>query len=102
MSMDKRTKLHNCTIPYAQSHKETQKNEEKLEQDVFMLTQHKIGEGENRDDIHIFATNREVNNYNSCMSSKKSNDIVTIYTQDFERIAKTGLLERKQRSCTGF
>lgn len=51
--------------------------------------------GEEKNVIHIFATNKEVDIYNAEMLSKTCNDIMDIEAQDFERNAKTGRLEEK-------
>lgn len=47
--------------------------------------------------IHIFATNKEVDQFNAEMLSKTCNDIMEIQAQDFERNAKTGRLGKKIR-----
>uniref|UniRef100_A0AAR2LLI3 ATP-dependent DNA helicase n=1 Tax=Pygocentrus nattereri TaxID=42514 RepID=A0AAR2LLI3_PYGNA len=65
-----------------------------LEHDVSVLKQRETGEGEDRTDLHIYATNEQVDDHNRHMLYKTCSDPVTIHAQDFERVAKTGRLER--------
>ena len=51
-------------------------------------------EGEDRTGLHIYATNEEANDHNRHRLYKTCPDPVTIHAQDFERLAKTGRLER--------
>ncbi|KAL6455400.1 hypothetical protein MHYP_G00361440 [Metynnis hypsauchen] len=65
------------------------------EQDINMLKQCETGEGQDSTDLHIYATNEEVDDHNRRMLHRMCSDTTVIHAQDFERIAKTGRLERK-------
>ncbi|XP_037395199.1 uncharacterized protein LOC108432566 [Pygocentrus nattereri] len=65
------------------------------EQDINMLKQCETGEGADSTDLHIYATNEEVDDHNRRMLHRMCSDTTVIHAQDFERVAKTGRLERK-------
>ncbi|XP_056598318.1 uncharacterized protein LOC130416992 [Triplophysa dalaica] len=71
------------------------KGEPMLEQDVAMLKQCETGDGDESTAIHIYATNREVDEHNIKMLCKLCSDTVTINAKDFEKNVKTGRMERK-------
>ncbi|XP_073696195.1 uncharacterized protein [Garra rufa] len=71
------------------------KDEPMLERDITMLKKCETGDGDDSTDIHIYATNREVDAHNIHMLHKLCSDIVTVKAQDFERNAKTGRMEEK-------
>uniref|UniRef100_A0AAR2L016 ATP-dependent DNA helicase n=1 Tax=Pygocentrus nattereri TaxID=42514 RepID=A0AAR2L016_PYGNA len=59
------------------------------EQDINMLKQCETGEGADSTDLHIYATNEEVDDHNRRMLHRMCSDTTVIHAQDFERIAKT-------------
>ncbi|XP_073671989.1 uncharacterized protein [Paramisgurnus dabryanus] len=71
------------------------KDEPMLEKDIVTLKSCETGDAEYSKDIHIYATNSEVDEHNVKMLYKFCSDTVTINAQDFERNAKTGRMERK-------
>ncbi|XP_073681681.1 uncharacterized protein [Garra rufa] len=71
------------------------KDEPMLEHDITILKKCETGDGDDSTDIHIYATNHEVDVHNIHMLHKLCSDIVTVKAQDFERNAKTGRMEEK-------
>uniref|UniRef100_A0A9J7WX60 ATP-dependent DNA helicase n=1 Tax=Cyprinus carpio carpio TaxID=630221 RepID=A0A9J7WX60_CYPCA len=71
------------------------KDEPMREADVAMLKKCETGDGDDSTDIHIYATNSEVDVHNIHMLHKLCSDTVTVKAQDFERNAKTGRMEEK-------
>ncbi|XP_026121918.1 uncharacterized protein LOC113104784, partial [Carassius auratus] len=71
------------------------KDEPMREDDVAMLKKCETGDGDDSTDIHIYATNSEVDVHNIHMLHKLCSDTVTVKAQDFERNAKTGRMEEK-------
>ncbi|XP_026113641.1 LOW QUALITY PROTEIN: uncharacterized protein LOC113092282 [Carassius auratus] len=71
------------------------KDEPMHEGDVAMLRKCETGDGDDSTDIHIYATNSEVDVHNIHMLHKLCSDTVTVKAQDFERNAKTGRMEEK-------
>ncbi|XP_052403776.1 uncharacterized protein LOC127950661 [Carassius gibelio] len=71
------------------------KNEPMREDDVTMLKKCETGDGDESTDIHIYATNSEVDVHNIHMLHKLCSDTVTVKAQDFERNAKTGRMQTK-------
>ncbi|XP_067257297.1 uncharacterized protein [Chanodichthys erythropterus] len=71
------------------------KDEVMLEEDVNMLKKCETGDGDDSTDIHIYATNSEVDDHNISKLHKVCTDTVTINAQDFERNAKNGRMEKK-------
>ena len=69
------------------------KNSPMLDEDVNMLKQRETGEEMLA--VHIFATNNQVNDFNSCMLTSKCPNASIIEAQDFQRNPKTGRLELK-------
>ncbi|XP_062327719.1 uncharacterized protein LOC134028267 [Osmerus eperlanus] len=70
-----------------------QKSTPMLPTDVEILKQCETGEVSNA--LHIFATNKQVCNYNCQMLNSICPNAITIEAQDFERNPKTGRMERK-------
>lgn len=69
------------------------KNEPLSEDDVLTLKQ--CESGEESTDIHLFATNAEVDEYNVTRLQETCPDAVSIHAHDFVRNPKTGRMERK-------
>nr|XP_021334689.1 uncharacterized protein LOC110440049 [Danio rerio]XP_021334690.1 uncharacterized protein LOC110440049 [Danio rerio] len=72
------------------------KDEQMTEADVTMLKNCETGDGDESPDIHIYATNSEVDMHNITMLHKVCSDTVIVNAQDFERNAKTGRMEKKE------
>ncbi len=82
------------------------KDEPMLQDDIAMLKKCETGDGDDSTNIHIYATNSEVDVHNIHMLHKLCSDTVTVKAQDFERNPKTGRMEEKdghhfrvQNSC---
>ncbi|XP_041957559.1 uncharacterized protein LOC121715728 [Alosa sapidissima] len=69
------------------------KNEPLTDCDVLTLRQRETGEEST--DIHVYATNAEVDEYNVKRLQEICPDAITIRAQDFVRNPKTGRMERK-------
>ncbi|XP_072232324.1 uncharacterized protein [Leuresthes tenuis] len=69
------------------------KNECLSARDVLALKQRETGEGST--DIHIYATNAEVDKYNITRLQEHCPDAISIDAQDFTRSPKTGRMEPK-------
>ncbi|XP_076120789.1 uncharacterized protein LOC143101377 [Alosa pseudoharengus] len=70
-----------------------QKNEPLSAHDVFVLRQRETGEEST--DIHMYATNAEVDKYNVIRLQEVCPEAICIHAQDFVRNPKTGRMERK-------
>ncbi|XP_048834537.1 uncharacterized protein LOC125709770 [Brienomyrus brachyistius] len=66
-----------------------------LEEDITMLKQCMTGQGQESTALHIYATNDQVDQHNYHMLRKICADPVIIHAQDFERVAGTSRLQRK-------
>ncbi|XP_035258455.1 uncharacterized protein LOC118219420 [Anguilla anguilla] len=74
----------------------THKKKQPLQQqDINMLKSRETGEGEFSEDLHIYATNQQVDTHNFQMLHKMCPHTTSIEAQDFDRDAKTGRLKRK-------
>ncbi len=71
------------------------KDEPMLQDDIAMLKKCETGDGDDSTNIHIYATNSEVDVHNIHMLHKLCSDTVTVKAQDFERNPKTGRMEEK-------
>ncbi len=66
-----------------------------LPDDIAILKKCETGDGDDSTNIHIYATNSEVDVHNIHMLHKLCSDTVTVKAQDFERNPKTGRMEEK-------
>uniref|UniRef100_A0A8C9XAX3 ATP-dependent DNA helicase n=1 Tax=Sander lucioperca TaxID=283035 RepID=A0A8C9XAX3_SANLU len=85
------------TLSRIRKHK---KGEKLDEQDEMLLKQCETGLGGNTEDLHIFATNGQVDMHNLNMLHKVCTDIVQIKAQDFDKNPQTGRFATKSTSHT--
>ncbi|XP_029976984.1 uncharacterized protein LOC115409845 isoform X4 [Salarias fasciatus] len=67
-------------------------------QDEKLLKQCQTGVGDDTEDLHIFATNSDVDAHNFKMLHKVCSDVVQIKAQDFEKNPQTGRFAQKTTS----
>lgn len=73
-----------------------------IEADVTMFKNCETGDGDESTDIHIYATNSEVDMHNIAMLHKVCCDTDTVNAQDFDRNAKTDYMEKKMGFISEF
>ncbi|XP_076872152.1 uncharacterized protein LOC143522233 [Brachyhypopomus gauderio] len=71
-----------------------QKCDPLLNTDINKLKQCETGEGEYTTNLHIYATNEEVDDHNRCMLKLICSETTVIEAQDYDRIPKTGRFQR--------
>ncbi|XP_076870505.1 uncharacterized protein LOC143521483 isoform X1 [Brachyhypopomus gauderio] len=71
-----------------------QKCDPLLTTDITMLKQCETGEGECTTNLHIYATNEEVDDHNRRMLHLICSETTVIQAQDYDRIPKTGRFQR--------